>query len=198
MKTAILLSGGMDSIALAFWKRPEVAITIDYGQLCAAGEIQAASVVARKLGITHEIITVDCRPLGSGDLAGKPQLEIAPVSEWYPFRNQLLLTLAGIKAISLGVNHLIFGSVKTDSFHKDGSAEFFEKITDVFSFQEGNITVSAPAIKLTTVELVGVSKIPRSILFWAHSCHVSDFACGHCRGCAKYYSVMRELGYESD
>ncbi len=31
-KTAILLSGGMDSIALAYWKRPELAITINYGQ----------------------------------------------------------------------------------------------------------------------------------------------------------------------
>ena len=32
---ALLLSGGMDSIALAFWKRPEIAITIDYGQRAA-------------------------------------------------------------------------------------------------------------------------------------------------------------------
>lgn len=41
-KTAILLSGGMDSIALAYWKRPEIAITIDYGQKPAAAEVVAS------------------------------------------------------------------------------------------------------------------------------------------------------------
>ena len=30
-KKAILLSGGMDSIALAYWLRPEVASRLDYG-----------------------------------------------------------------------------------------------------------------------------------------------------------------------
>jgi 7-cyano-7-deazaguanine synthase len=198
MKTAILLSGGMDSISLAHWKRPDIAFTIDYGQLSAAGEIQAARVVSRNLGIPHELISVNCRELGSGDLAGKPHLETAPSSEWWPFRNQLLLTLAGTRAISLGINSLIFGSVKTDSFHKDGSAEFFEKISDVFFLQEGNLLVSAPAINLSTTELVKVSGIPRSLLAWAHSCHISQYACGHCGGCAKYYSVMKELGYETD
>lgn len=198
LKTAILLSGGMDSISLAYWKRPDIAFTVDYGQLSAAGEIQAARVVARNLEIPHEIITVNCRELGSGDLAGKPHLEDAPATEWWPFRNQLVLTLAGIRALSLGVKRLIFGSVKTDSFHKDGSAEFFEKISDLFSLQEGNLLVAAPAINLTTAELVKISGIPFSLLAWAHSCHVSQYACGYCGGCAKYYSVMKELGYETD
>src|ERR1044072_4270764 len=198
LKTAILLSGGMDSISLAYWKRPDIAFTVDYGQLSAAGEIPAARVVSRKLDIAHEVIAVNCRELGSGDLAGKPHLEAAPATEWWPFRNQLLLTLAGARAIALGVNRLIFGSVKTDSFHKDGSAEFFEKISDLFFLQEGNLLVSAPAIHLTTAALVRISGLPRSLLAWAHSCHVSQYACGYCGGCAKYYSVMKELGYETD
>lgn len=197
MKTGILLSGGMDSVSLAYWKRPDIALTIDYGQLSALGEIQAARVVSRNLDIPHEVIAVNCRDLGSGDLAGKPHLAAAPASEWWPFRNQLLLTIAAMRAVPLGVDRLIFGSVKTDSFHQDGSAEFFEKIGDVFSLQEGHLTVSAPAIHLTTAELVKISGIPRSLLAWAHSCHISQYACGHCRGCAKYYSVMKELGYEA-
>lgn len=197
MKTAILLSGGMDSICLTYWERPDLALTIDYGQLSALGEIQAARVVSRNLDIPHEVISVNCRKLGSGDLAGKPHLESAPASEWWPFRNQLLLTLAGMRAIQFGINRLIFGSVKTDSFHQDGRAEFFEKMSDVFSLQEGHIVVSAPAINLTTPELVRASGIPRSLLAWAHSCHISRYACGHCGGCEKYYWVMKELGYEA-
>ena len=30
MSAALLLSGGMDSIALAYWRKPSIAITIDY------------------------------------------------------------------------------------------------------------------------------------------------------------------------
>lgn len=196
MKTGLLLSGGMDSIALAYWKKPDVAFTIDYGQKSAAGEIRVASHICRLLEIEHEIISVDCEKLGSGDLAGVPTLKIASVSEWWPFRNQLLLTLAGMKAVSCEVEILLFGSVKTDSVHRDGSKKFFEAINKVFALQEGNLKISVPAINLTSTELIQLSGIPRSLLLWSLSCHVSDYACGHCRGCIKHYSVMKELGYE--
>ncbi|WP_440506100.1 7-cyano-7-deazaguanine synthase [Serratia nevei] len=64
MKTALLLSGGMDSIAIAWWKRPDIALTLDYGQYAAEAEIRAASVTCKSLGIDHHIIRIDCRSLG--------------------------------------------------------------------------------------------------------------------------------------
>lgn len=45
---ALLLSGGMDSISVAFWKRPEIAISIDYGQRAAEAEITAANRSPKK------------------------------------------------------------------------------------------------------------------------------------------------------
>ena len=69
MKSALLLSGGMDSTAIAWWKRPDLTITIDYGQKAAEAEKHASSQVAHALGIPHEVITVDCSSLGSGDMA---------------------------------------------------------------------------------------------------------------------------------
>ena len=193
MKTGLLLSGGMDSIAIAYWKRPDVAFTIDYGQLSARGEICASESVCESLEIPHQVITVDCSSLGSGDLAGKTPTTLAPVSEWWPFRNQLLLTLAGMQAVALSVSTLLFGSVKTDGAHADGRQEFFEKLDHVFSLQEGSLRINAPAIHLTTIELIKTSGVPLSLLGWAHSCHVFDFACGDCRGCFKYLDVMKEL-----
>jgi len=193
MKTALLLSGGMDSIAIAYWKRPDVAFTIDYGQLSARGEIYASESVCHSLEIPHQVINVDCSSLGSGDLAGTTPAKLAPVSEWWPFRNQLLLTLAGMRAVSLSVSTLLFGSVRTDVAHADGRQEFFEKMDHVFSLQEGSLRINAPAIHLTTVELIKTSGVPLSLLGWAHSCHVFDFACGNCRGCFKYLGVMKEL-----
>lgn len=196
MVTALLLSGGMDSAAIAYWKNPEFAITINYGQLSALGEIRAAAEICRTIGITHSIITVDCRHLGSGDLSGSPPLEIAPASEWWPFRNQLLLTLAGIQAVSMNVDRILFGSVSSDSFHADGRKEFFDSMQEVFDSQEGGLILSTPALGMTTAELVRQSGIPIQTLRWSHSCHVSDYACGTCRGCYKYLSTMEELGYE--
>jgi 7-cyano-7-deazaguanine synthase len=183
----------MDSIALAYWKRPEIAITIDYGQKAAPTELAAAQEVARSLQIQHEVVSVDCSQLGSGDMAGGAPLGIAPVQEWWPFRNQLLLTLAGMRAVALGVNELMVGSVASDGCHVDGRPDFYEISDRLFAMQEGGLRVTAPAIALSTVELIQRSNVPRAILAWAHSCHTGPLACGHCRGCHKHFQVTEQL-----
>jgi 7-cyano-7-deazaguanine synthase len=196
MKTGLLLSGGMDSAAIAFWKRPDIAFTVDYGQVSAKGEIKASRIITNELQIAHEIISVDCKSLGFGQLVGKDQIELSPAPEWLAFRNQLLLTLTAIKAINLEVKILLFGSVKTDCF-KDGSSEFFDKINSVFEMQEGSIKVEVPAITFSTCELIKKSSIPSSLLAWAFSCHVAEFPCGNCNGCNKNISVWEELGHKT-
>lgn len=193
--TGLLLSGGMDSVALAYWKRPDYAFTIDYGQLAAAGEFQAARAVCEALDIPHHELSVDCRMLGSGDMAGTSAHEAAPASDWWPYRNQLLITLAAMRAIALGVNVLAIGTVKTDSTHLDGHPEFVARLDTLMAFQEGQMRIEAPAIQLTTAELVQAAQIPASLLAWSHSCHVSDIACGRCRGCNKHREVMQEIGH---
>ena len=195
-KTAILLSGGMDSIALAYWKKPDHSITIDYGQKPANAEIKAAKEVSEILGIKHHIINIDCSQLGSGDLNGSDPLSISPVTEWWPFRNQLLATLAGMKVVTLGVNELILGSVSTDGCHKDGTPEFYKLLADLMLFQEGGVNIKTPALNLTTSELIYKSEVPKSILLWAHSCHTSNQPCMHCNGCKKYLYVLQSLGLD--
>lgn len=193
MKTALLLSGGMDSLCIAWWKRPDVAITIDYGQLPAQAEIQASEAICKALDIEHHVIRVDCRALGSGDMAGALADVNAPASDWWPYRNQLLATLAAMKAISLGVTHLLLGTVQSDCSHKDGTPGFVDALSALLSMQEGAMTVGSPAISLSTAQLVRLSGVPESQLAWAHSCHKSNVACGNCRGCNKYFETLQEL-----
>lgn len=194
MSTALLLSGGMDSIAVAHWHRPKVAITIDYGQRPAEGEIRASQAVAEVLGIEHHVIRADLSALGSGDMAGSPALPVAPVSEWWPFRNQMLVTLAAMRCVALGTKQLLIGTLKTDLSHADGCPEFIEGLSTLLRLQEGEMTLEAPAIGFTAVELIQKSAIPMEMLAWAHSCHVGEFACGLCRGCRKHYETLRDLG----
>lgn len=190
---ALLLSGGMDSIAVAFWQRPEVAITIDYGQKAAQAEILAATQVARELNMQHEIIRIDCRPIGSGDMAGNEAVAVAPVPEWWPFRNQILITFAAARGVVLGVREIMTGSVASDGSHADGRPGFYQAMDAVTHFQEGNIRVTAPALGLSAAELVRISGIPRDLLAWAHSCHIGNLACGQCRGCVKHFHVTKEV-----
>lgn len=193
MSSAILLSGGVDSIALAWWRRPKVAITIDYGQLAARAEIAAAARVCQDSDMRHEIVRADCSAVGSGDMAGDEPDPLAPVTEWWPYRNQLLVTLAAARGVALGVTSLLVGSVATDASHVDGTPAFYAALDALIRLQEGKVSVEAPAIGLTTVELVRTSAVPREVLAWAHSCHVGILACGGCRGCVKHYHVMDEL-----
>lgn len=193
MKTALLLSGGMDSLCIAWWKRPEVAITIDYGQLPAQAEIAAATEVCRSLGIEHHVVTIDCASLGSGDLAGRGADSNAPASDWWPYRNQMLLTFAAMKAIGLGVQRLLIGTVRSDDSHRDGTITFVRIVSQLLSMQEGGILVEAPALELSTSQLVRLSGVSEGQLAWAHSCHKANIACGNCRGCNKYLHTLQEL-----
>lgn len=193
---AILLSGGMDSVSLTAWLRPDAAITIDYGQVCAAAEIDAAHHICEILGVQHHTICVDCSSLGSGDLCGTRSIQCAPASDWWPFRNQLLITLAAMHVVRLGMNRLILGTVQSDGFHIDGTPRFIRALDQVIRMQEGGISVVAPAICMTSVDLIRKSGVDLSVLCWAHSCHTNDLACGLCRGCYKHREVMRALGYE--
>lgn len=183
----------MDSTALAWWQRPQVALTIDYGQRAAAAEFRAAQTVASRLGIAWHPITLDARALGSGDMAGTAADSLAPASDWWPYRNQLLVTIAAMKAVRLGVSELMLGTVATDSQHADGQPAFVAAIDALMKLQEGALRVIAPAIELTTLELVRASQVPRDLLAWAHSCHKADVACGQCRGCNKYFETWHSL-----
>jgi 7-cyano-7-deazaguanine synthase len=196
MKEAILLSGGMDSICLAYHLKPQIAYTINYGQTCAEREILVSKQVCEFLGIEHIVISVDCSSLGSGALANKESVSLSPSKEWWPYRNQMLITFSLMKAISDDVTKIHLGSVKSDSFHKDGTMEFYELINNLSIYQEGQIKISCETLNYFTHELVQLYQVPYELLLMAHSCHVSNIACGQCSGCLKQLKVKQELNIE--
>jgi 7-cyano-7-deazaguanine synthase len=191
----LLLSGGLESSALAAWNCPEMTLTIDYGQTAAAGEIRAASAVCRELGLPHHVLRIDCREIGSGLLAGSAAAADAPTPEWWPFRNQLLVSLAAGWALPRGVTRIIVGSVRGDGErHADGTAGFFESLDRLLAIQEGALRVEAPAVRMSSQELIEVSGITDAVLGWTHSCHTGELSCGSCPGCVKHRAVLEDLG----
>ena len=145
---------------------------------------------------------MDCGALGSGDMVHAcPDARAPLTSDWWPYRNQLLVTLACSHARNLARcagSDLHRDEVKSDGeSHRDGTAEFVRRIDELMAYQEGGLRVAAPAIEHTTAELVRMARmcLP-GLLAWAHSCHKAEIACGNCRGCYKYLATYVELGPE--
>lgn len=210
----LLLSGGMDSAALAHWVRPEAALYIDYGQRPADSEERAATAVANALGIPIDIFHVDLSTLGAGLLlreeaddgsareqGGSAADAVSPSPEWWPLRNQLLCSLAAAWALSARapsntpIRKVLTATVAGDgSRHVDGTKAFYEAMDAVTSMQEGNIRVLAPAAGLSAAELVRASGVTESVLGWTHSCHRGLVPCTACPGCWKRFDVLGEVG----
>src|SRR5262249_25608827 len=116
-----------------------------------------------------------------------------PTPEWWPFRNQLLVTIAAAKALHLTVGTLLIGTVRTDARHRDGSKRFVALMDAACKMQEGHVRLRAPAIEMSSIHLVRRAKLPRTLLGWTHSCHVGNVACGQCPGCLKHSAIMNSL-----
>lgn len=195
MSSVLLLSGGIDSAAIAAWKRPSAAITVDYGQKAAGAEIHSASQVALELGISHSTLALDCSEIGTGTMASDDTISSSsPTPEWWPFRNQFLITVAAMWAIRNGCGEVIIGTVSTDGQHADGREPFISAMRSLLDLQECSIKLSAPAAELTSMELIRISGISADVLGWTHSCHTGNYPCGRCRGCVKHLDVRDQLG----
>jgi 7-cyano-7-deazaguanine synthase len=166
------------------WK-PDTALTVNYGQISAIGEMNAAINIAQYFKIPHEILQVDVAALGSGQMAGKPTIEQARIPELWPFRNQLLITLTAMKFADVGNVTIAIGSAKGDSSHQDGTKGFIDKMASILRLQEGGVDLVAPAIDLDSLDLMMMSDIDTDVLDMTFSCFVADYPCGQCRGCLK-------------
>jgi 7-cyano-7-deazaguanine synthase len=107
----------------------------------------------------------------------------------------LLVTIAAAWALPRGFTELVIGSVAPDGArHRDGTAEFYRRLDSVVAFQEGGLRVTAPAIGLTSVELLDASGVTDDVLAFAHSCHLGEYPCGACPGCRKHEDVIQGAG----
>ena len=184
--TLMLLSGGLDSAAVAAIEQPTRALFVDYGQIPVEAERRAARAVALHLSIELDEVSVDLSAFGSGLLVGTSQILDAPTSEWFPFRNQLLATVAAAHAIKHGLDTVLLGLVAGDGHrHADGTPQFVSSLDMLTCAQEGNIRVRAPQIKTLADKLLIETNLSEELMEQTHSCHASDISCNRCPGCRR-------------
>lgn len=190
----LLFTGGLDSTALAWMVRPEKLVFFDYGQRPAKGEERAARAVATAVGIALDVRRVDMSAFGHGTMStsGTPLASAAKAPEFWPYRNQMLITLAAMTYAADPLSEILVGTVVGDDAHPDGRKDFVSAVDSLVRQQSG-VRVVAPAIEMTTLQLIRKAAVPRSVLGWTFSCHTGEWACGCCRGCNKHRHVMECL-----
>lgn len=181
----LLFSGGIESTCLAFVRRPDICLTIDYGQNVAQSEIRASRNVTSFLGLRHEVLAVDLPNIGSGQLAGLEPIPQASIPEFWPYRNQLLVTLAAMKFAGQSDLVITIGTAKGDASHRDGTVEFVERMDRVLAMQEGGTRLIAPVATIDSIDFLIQSRIDPDLLDMTFSCFEAEYPCGRCRGCIK-------------
>ena len=189
---ALLFSGGVDSTCIAWSERPERLVFVDYGQIPAKGELRACSAIARELELPLRVLTIDLRAIGTGTMAGNGVAITGAPAEFWPFRNQMLITLAAMAFADDSIDELLVGTVATDRQHPDGRPEFLAAAATLLCVQ-APLTLRAPASGLTTDQLMIQSGAPADLLHWTFSCHTGEWACGRCNGCQKRAEAMATL-----
>lgn len=193
MTSLLLASGGIDSTAIATIYRPEAAVFVDYGQRPAAGERRAVRDVCSHLDLPLHEISIDLQAIGAGLLSTSDrQLAVASSPEWFPYRNQFLVTIAAGLALQLGLEEIWIGLVAEDADrHADGSVQFVTTLNELLRLQEGTIALRAPAHQTSSSSLLARAALPEWLLDRTISCHVASVACGECPGCKKRLEARR-------
>lgn len=195
-----LVSGGMDSAvcaAIASQKHRVAFLHANYGQRTEQKELAAFHALCDHYSAAARLV-VDFAHLkaigGTSLLSDGPSVPTqAPIagqipSTYVPFRNGLLLSVAGAWAEVLSAEAIYFGAVEQDSSgYPDCRVEFIQAMQGAIraGTKPGNpVVIEAPLVSLQKAQIVArgaALKVPFQ-LTW--SCYqANDEACGECESC---------------
>ncbi len=123
---------------------------------------------------------------------GPPLSASSNAAEFWPYRNQMLVTLAATAFAATPLTEILVGTVVGDDAHPDGTVDFVNALDRLVCLQAG-VCVVAPAFVVSTLDLTRKAAVPRSVLGWTFSCHTGEWACGSCRGFNKHRHVIECL-----
>lgn len=185
MKAVILLSGGIDSTVALAHTKPELALSVNYGQTHRR-ELDAARAIAHHYGVEHHQvdITLDipCALTGAG-LIPETHAE-QPDATFVPGRNLLLIAIATAYANAWGYGAVVLGANADDNRgYPDCRPKFVETLSEA-TRQGYGVAVWAPLVRMTKRQIIAYGRelnIPFE-LTW--SCYRGGSKqCGRCGAC---------------
>jgi 7-cyano-7-deazaguanine synthase len=200
MKAVVLLSGGMDSVALLYHARQEHevvgALSFDYGSKHNHKEIPFASHHCSKFGIPHQTIELgfverlfksDLLKSG-GDIPDGHYEEENMKATVVPFRNGIMLSIAGGFAESIEAEGLVIAAHSGDhAIYPDCREEFMKSMGDAIRLGTYvEVQLLRPFIAMTKAEIAKRGHELGVDFGQTWSCYKGgDIHCGTCGTCVE-------------
>ncbi len=207
--SAIIVSGGMDSITLLYEQRERIAlgISFDYGSNHNAREIPFAELHCKRLGIRHITVKLDFmhQYFKSSLLDGAdaiPEGHYADdnmKSTVVPFRNGIMLSIAAGIAESQGLSNVFMANHGGDhTIYPDCRPEFVGAINEATRLGTyANVTVSAPYTNITKGDIARRGAALGIDYGETWSCYKGgDKHCGKCGTCVERREALAEAGVD--
>jgi len=200
MKVVVLCSGGMDSVTALYWARREhdvvAAVSFDYGSKHNARELPFAAEQAAKLGLRHEVITLDfVNRLFASDLLKSggeiPEGHYAAANmkqTVVPFRNAIMLSIACGFAESVGAEGLVIAAHTGDhTIYPDCREEFMGAMGDAMRLgTDTGVQLLRPFIALTKGQIAAEGARLGVDFARTWSCYKGGaIHCGKCGTCVE-------------
>ncbi len=205
--SAIIVSGGMDSITLLYEQRERIAlgISFDYGSNHNVREIPFAELHCKRLGIKHITVKLDFmhQYFKSSLLDGAdaiPEGHYADdnmKSTVVPFRNGIMLSIAAGIAESQGLSNVFMANHGGDhTIYPDCRPEFVGAINEATRLGTyANVTVSAPYTNITKGDIARRGAALGIDYSETWSCYKGgDRHCGKCGTCVERREALAEAG----
>ena len=207
--SAIIVSGGLDSITLLYDNKDEIAlgISFDYGSNHNAREIPFAKMHCERLGIKHITINLDFmhQYFKSSLLDGA---EAIPEGHYtddnmkstvVPFRNGIMLAIAIGIAESNNLDQVFIANQGGDhTIYPDCRPEFINAIDAAATAGTyNNVKVIAPYTKITKSDIARIGKRLGIDYAETWSCYKGgEVHCGKCGTCVERKEALAEAGIE--
>jgi 7-cyano-7-deazaguanine synthase len=199
----LLVSGGLDSTALAYWMVKEeidfLPLFINYGQHCAETEYTTLiSVIPQSKVSAVEVINVSSiykrsksKYIKEADLWRD---HIVADDLYIPYRNILLLTIGASFAQTVGLNKVYSAFINSNHAKEiDCSNQFFNSMRKILG-NYGSINIVMPFLHLSKFEVAKIGIELQAPIAKTFSCQASSkIPCGACPNCVDRLKALQDL-----
>lgn len=207
MNVVVLCSGGMDSVAALYWAarthRVSAVASFDYGAKHNHRELPFAAEHAAKLGVRHEVIGLEfvnrlfaSDLLKSGGEIPEGHYEAENMKQTVvPFRNAILLSIAGGFAESAGATGVVIAAHGGDhAIYPDCREEFMRAMGEAMRLGTyANVELLRPFIAMNKAQIAAEGARLGVDFARTWSCYKGGAVhCGKCGTCVERREAFRD------
>ncbi len=171
VEAVILLSGGVDSAALAALATEQglhaSALFVAYGQAAYTAERASSCAVAQRYGLAWQEVQLGGLRFGQGEIRGRNAF----------FVHLALLTLPVSSCV-------VYLGVHAGTGYRDCSPEFIELMQSSLDFHTGGqVRLGAPFLAARKADVYALAKSMNVPFDLTYSCEAASTPCGTCASC---------------